>query len=165
MPPLWNNIMAKIQLSCVISTVIDVCNRIYTPLRKSLLTTQYNNATSFFLWHHKCTGTCPRSSMIKSIQRELISDILLMPVLHLPLERIRSDGCKGMMEVFFFWEDATKNGDVWGEEMFPFWERKIHMTHGTFGICVWWMRKWFIGEVMMVMEWYSCVMCRFESCF
>ena len=52
--------------------------------------------------------------MIKCILQELIFDILLTPVLHLPLERIRSDGCKWMMDVFYCLEDATKNGDASG---------------------------------------------------
>ena len=57
--------------------------------------------------------------MIKCILQELIFDILLMPVLHLPLERIGSDGCKGMMDVFFG-KMQTKMGMFGGKGCF--WE-------------------------------------------
>lgn len=49
--------------------------------------------------------------MIKCILQELIFDILLTPVLHLPLERIGTNGCKGVMDdgcVFLFGKVQTK---------------------------------------------------------
>lgn len=57
--------------------------------------------------------------MIKSILQELIFDILLMLVLHLPLERIGSDGCKGMMDGKFRFRKMI-HGDVVGKECFHF---------------------------------------------